>query len=367
MLPYVKQLTRVLSEELGWNRARLKLMARLMRALPIQTTTNLAELALVMKPQVETESTYRRLQRFFAGFAVGYKALGQFLLGLVPTDPPYIAVVDRTEWHFGQTAVNVLMIGVAYNGIAFPIAWTALEHGGGSGADEHAEVLDQFLRVVEPDQIRALVADREFTGSDFLEELKERKVPFVIRLKSDRRVGPSSGGWSLPARMFARTCGLQQSSLLGGRQVVGGAESVEVQVGLKRLEDGSLLILASRRIDADSMFELYRQRWDIETLFAALKSRGFDLEGTHLTEPDRIRKLLGVLALTYSWTRIIGLDRKRREGPSRECANGYPEKSLFRYGLDRLKELLTNWYRMQEELSRYAQALAYPQSFLSCS
>ena len=194
-----------------------------------------------------------------------------------------------------------------YNGIAFPIAWTALEHGGGSGADEHAEVLGQFLRVVGSDQIRALVADREFTGSDFLEELKERKVPFVIRLivvrlKSGRRVGPSSGGWSLPARMFARTCGLQQSSLLGGRQVVGGAESIGVQVGLKRLEDGSLLISASRGVDADSMFELYRQRWDILASFAALKSRGFDLETTHLTEPDRIRKLLDVLALTCSWT-----------------------------------------------------------------
>ncbi|PSQ83297.1 MAG: hypothetical protein BRD40_02110 [Bacteroidetes bacterium QS_1_65_9] len=174
-------------------------------------------------------------------------------------------------------------------------------------------------------------------------------------------------GWSLPARMFARTCGLQQSSLLGGRQVVGGAESIGVQVGLKRLEDGSFLILASRGVDADSMFELYRQRWEIETLFAALKSRGFDLEETHLTEPDRIRKLLGVLALTYSWTRIVGLDRQSREGPPRECANGYPEKSLFRYGLDRLKELLTNWYRMQGELDRCVQALAYPQSFLSCS
>ena len=71
---------------------------------------------------METESTYRRLQRFFAGFAVGYEALGQFLLRLVPTlvptDPPYIAAQGRTEWHFGQTAVNVLMIGVAYNGIA---------------------------------------------------------------------------------------------------------------------------------------------------------------------------------------------------------------------------------------------------------
>ena len=67
MLPYVRQLVRVLSDRLGWNRARMKLMARLIRALPIQTTTNLAQLAQVMKPQVETGSTYRRIQRFFAG------------------------------------------------------------------------------------------------------------------------------------------------------------------------------------------------------------------------------------------------------------------------------------------------------------
>ncbi|MCS4156040.1 hypothetical protein GGQ03_003346 [Salinibacter ruber] len=86
-----------------------------------------------------------------------------------------------------------------------------------------------------------------------------------------------------------------------------------------------------------------------------------------MTEPDRIRKLLGMLALTYSWTRIIGLDRKAKEGAPRECANGYPEKSLFRYGLDRLRELTTNWYRMRDELRRCIQALLAPRSFLSCS
>jgi hypothetical protein len=45
-----------------------------------------------------------------------------------------------------------------------------------------------------------------------------------------------------------------------------------------------------------------------------------------MTGPNRIRKLLGMLALTYSWTRIIGIDRKAKEGAPRECANGYPEK-----------------------------------------
>jgi len=81
--------------------------------------------------------------------------------------------------------------------------------------------------------------------------------------------------------------------------------------------------------EAEGLFDLYRRRWEIEILSAAFKSRGFDLETTHLTEADRIRKLLGVLALTYSWTRLIGIDQKKREGSPRICTNGYPEKSLF--------------------------------------
>ncbi|WP_423825048.1 hypothetical protein [Salinibacter ruber] len=89
-------------------------------------------------------------------------------------------------------------------------------------------MLVQFLRAVRPDQIRALVADREFTGSDFLDLLKERKIPFVIRLKVGCPAGPASENWSLPARMFAWTCGLQQPSLLGGWQVIRGAETTGV-------------------------------------------------------------------------------------------------------------------------------------------
>jgi hypothetical protein len=123
ILPSVSRLTRVLSGRLGWHRARLKLMSRLPRALLTPRATNLADLALVMKPQVKTRSTYRRLQRFFANFAFDYARFGQFLLRLVPASPPYVVphvvVCDRTEWHFGSVSVNVLMIGITHKGIAF--------------------------------------------------------------------------------------------------------------------------------------------------------------------------------------------------------------------------------------------------------
>lgn len=101
---------------------------------------------------------------FFAGFDFGCVALGQFLLELVSAGPPYVVLMVRTEWHFGQTAVNVLMTGATYNGMAFPVGWTTFGHGGESGADEHVGMLEQFLRVVKADQVQALVAGRGFTS-----------------------------------------------------------------------------------------------------------------------------------------------------------------------------------------------------------
>ena len=39
---------------------------------------------------------------------------------------------------------------------------------------------------------------------------------------------------------------------------------------------------------------------------AALKSRVFNLEETHLTAPDRVDRLICLLALTFGWTHLAG-------------------------------------------------------------
>jgi hypothetical protein len=99
--------------------------------------------------------------------------------------------------------------------------------------------------------------------------------------------------------------------------------------------------LATWNLDPTGASTLYRKRWEIETLFAALKSRGYDLEETHLTEPDRIQRLIGLLALTFAWTHIVGEKRAMREGPPPRKSHGRRERSLSRYGLDLLQSVLT--------------------------
>ena len=90
-------------------------------------------------------------------------------------------VLDRTEWHFGSTPVNVLMIGIAHRetahrGIAFPIAWIALPKSGSSSSEERLDIQGAALSALDASDVEALTTGRELIS-----------IPFVIRLRSDRR------------------------------------------------------------------------------------------------------------------------------------------------------------------------------------
>lgn len=72
-----------------------------------------------------------------------------------------------------------------------------------------------------------------------------------------------------------------------------------VHVPALRLEDGDFLFIASSGAPQTEAIDAYADRWQIETLFGALKSRGFNFEDTHLTDPQRLSKLMGLTALAF--------------------------------------------------------------------
>jgi transposase len=83
--------------------------------------------------------------------------------------------------------------------------------------------------------------------------------------------------------------------------------------------------------------EIYKERWQIETTLSALKSSGFNIEDTHLTDIERINKLLSLVFVAFIWIYKIGIELDELI-PIKIKKQERMAKSLFKYGL----EFITN-------------------------
>lgn len=101
-----------LRKHLTGHAAKLKLFAMLVLGILLHRTVNLSEVALAVPGEVKQASFYRRLQRFFQTFAFPRVQFGRLLLGLLPTrDGSLVLAMDRTNWKFGRTHINLLQVG----------------------------------------------------------------------------------------------------------------------------------------------------------------------------------------------------------------------------------------------------------------
>ena len=56
----------------------------------------------------------------------------------------------------------------------------------------------------------------------------------------------------------------------------------------------------------EDALEIYKERWQIETAFRALKTSGFNIEDTHLTDIERIEKLFALVIVAFTWAYLVG-------------------------------------------------------------
>jgi hypothetical protein len=103
----------------------------------------------------------------------------------------------------------------------------------------------------------------------------------------------------------------------------------------------------------------YGRCWGIETLFGTLKTHGFYLEPTHFIDAKRLSKLLALLALAMCWAVKTG-EWLHQHRPIKIKKHGRKEKSIFRYGLDHLRSIVT-------DLDLNHSEFLFSLQFLSCT
>jgi len=315
-------------------------------ALLAERTVSLAWIAQAMPTEAKAESNRKRIQRFLEDRRLTPALFARIIAAFLPT-PPWILAMDRTNWFLGKTPLNLLVLAVvlsiqdrADRSVAVPLLWMPLPRDGASDTDDTEQrkaLLSQFLTLFSQERIAYITADREFIGAEWIAWLLAKRVPFRIRLRKDDRVTDAKGQVWEAAAVFEKrksACRTRPFVLWGNAVYLGG----------KRLTgEDNFLIVASNA--PGSLLEDYRRRWSIECLFQALKGRGFHLEETRVTEPDRLSVLIGLLALAYLWCVCAGQGLPERVSNSL----GRLRQSVSRRGLDLVHQVALGLVRQPEQ------------------
>lgn len=352
----IRLLERTLANNVAWNKARINFLAKFLVALIQVKTINLAQVANAFCGPAQPASSYKRVQRFLRLFEISYAQVALFVIKLIALPAPWIVTLDRTDWYLGSTPLNVMTLGICYKGIAFPLLWSILEKKGCSDTAERINLLEEFDCLFGVDCISYLCADREFVGKKWFAYMADKEIDFRIRVRANTKITNGRGQAVAARRLFSSFRIGQPVALKGARRLLGQ----DLYISGMKLRAGEYLIVASRQPTETAIAD-YARRWEIETLFGCMKTRGFSLEQTHVTAPERLKKLIVLLALAFCWAHIVG-EWLIEHRPLKIKAHGRLARSIFRYGYDHLRRILCN-------LQSPAQQIAFRQviQLLSCT
>lgn len=184
--------------------------------------------------------------------------------------------------------------------------------------------------------IKLLLADAEFIGDQWFEFLVDNGIPFVIRVR-DRLHVRLKDGYEGPLERLALSTAARRRLMKTTGCFIGMHERhcAALSFGALTLSDGTFLIVATN-LNPRKALNAYKQRWQIECFFGDTKTRGFNMEDTRLTQPDKLSLLLAIIALAVAWIHACATAVRPR-GDIARAKHGYRRKSWFRMGFDILR------------------------------
>jgi len=232
-----------------------------------------------------------------------------------------------------------LMIHVIYKGRALPLAWRVRQGPKGHFPEELPIALVNLIRTCLPDGTPVvLLGDGEFDGTRLQATLNEAGWCYVCRTAQS-----TVATWEGESfRLDTLGACSKPGTLIALKEVQITRDAYGPVMGLSCWAKGyhEPLYLVSNRDAAEEACRYYQKRLRIETFFSDQKSRGFHIHKSHISDPQRLSRLLIAACLAYSWVVYLGelgekegwrevLHRKKR------C-----DLSLFQLGLRMLEHFL---------------------------
>jgi len=231
----------------------LRRLAEVLLAVLQAESTLHRKIALHLPRAATLESKTRTVARVFHDAQLTPQDVCDVLLPLLP-DGKLTLIMDRTTWHYGQTPLNILVLGVLLGGAVIPLVWSILPHQGNSCTAARILLVARLLKVMPARRWAVLIADREFVGREWCSFLRWKRIRQCIRIRENTRIEDE-----LVRDLFTTLQPGQVRTLFERTWVYGGWMHVVITLS----PAGDRVIVASDLPVLD-VLRTYRLRWAIE-------------------------------------------------------------------------------------------------------
>jgi len=247
-----------------------------------------------------------------------------------------VLVMDGSSVGRGCTA---LMIHVVYKGRALPLAWRVRQAPKGHFPEDLHIALVELIREVIPEEAHVVfLGDGEFDGTKLQDTLTKAGWSYVCRTAMS-----TIATWEGETfRLDTLGMCLKPGRLIELKEVQVTREAYGPVMVLSCWAKGyqEPLYLLSNMAHAEDACRWYAKRFCIETFFSDQKSRGFHIHKSHMSDAQRLSRLLIAACLAYIW--IVYLGSVCEAGGWRPIIHRRKrcDLSLFQLGLRFLDHLL---------------------------
>jgi hypothetical protein len=255
---------------------------------------------------------------------------------------PLLVALDWVDLKGYQT----LMASAVLKGRSVPLCWASCKghvYDGHKSRNAFEESLLLVLRSMIPAEQKVIIlADRGFGRTELARFCQKQRFDYVIRIGPKVHVRCASyNGKLLDYPVHKGICKLLKQ--VDYRQHKSVKQNIVVRWvrGLPAKRDECWFLMTSLEGGPARISTLYGKRMTVEQLFRDGKSKrnGWSLRDTQLTTPERLDRLLLVLAIAYLLLCGLGLIARKTHKPSAWCSSSKEQCSVFLIGFIMLKKL----------------------------
>ena len=214
---------------------------------------------------------------------------------------PLTLVIDGSAVGRGCVA---LIINLVYKNRALPLAVLVKKGNKGHFPEtDHIELVKKLRTLIPQRQDVTFLGDGEFDGIDLLDYLRSFGWHYVCRTAKNSLITHYGFTFALQTRQVSPGYFLHFENIEFTDKAYGPVQAIIWWE--KGYEEP--LYLVSNISDPTHARHAYRKRFSIETFFSDQKSRGFHLHKSHLSDPDRLQRLMIPACLAYIWIVYLGI------------------------------------------------------------